>query len=107
MCIINVFAVRECTSQRADVTARSLKEHILLLTNTYLHEHKAQFWINRITQSGHMGLGQHRAQSRREKYKKKRDLFHFLYKEKELSTNRWNLFQWRLAHTYTTVTGLN
>lgn len=71
MCIINVFAVRECTSQRADVTARSLKEHILLLTNTYLHEHKAQFWINRITQSGHMGLGQHRAQSRREKYKKK------------------------------------
>lgn len=69
------------------------KEHILLLTNTYLHEHKAQFWINRNTQSGHIGLEEHRTQNGREKkpistfYKNKK----YLHRETLFSGNLTNI----------------
>lgn len=73
------------------------KEHILLLTNTYLHEHKAQFWINRNTQSGHIGLEEHRTQNVREK-----EPFPLSIKTKSIYTeidsfqwkfNKYNMFQ--------------
>ena len=54
-CCFNFYTIQISTKWR---NTRSLKEHILLLTNTYLHEHKAQFRINRIMQSDHMGTGE-------------------------------------------------
>lgn len=88
------------------MTTSSLKEHIVLLTNTYLHEHKTHFWINRITQSGHMGLGKHKRQNRREKYKKKQEVFHF-YTKKKNYLQIGGIFFCGHEHKQTTITGFN